>query len=116
MSGARLREKRAIRVRACARPELSAAWRCSCTRSSFHCRPTTRSKTAISICQTVGQITVTLRVRYVDDVQASNDGVRRCGCEFVELSESAARMLQRYMNKLDAAARSNGPPPDEVAA
>ncbi len=64
----------------------------------------------------IGQITVTLRVRYVDDVQASNDGVRRCGCEFVELSESAARMLQRYMNKLDAAARSNGPPPDEAAA
>jgi hypothetical protein len=32
------------------------------------------------------------------------------------LSESAARMLQRYMNKLDAAARSSGPPPSEAAA
>ncbi len=62
----------------------------------------------------VGQITVTLRVRYVD-AQTSLDGLRRCGCEFVELSESAARMLQRYMNKLDAAARKH-PPPDEEAA
>lgn len=63
----------------------------------------------------VGQITVTLRVRYVD-TQASNDSVRRCGCEFVDLSESAARMLQRYMNKLDAAARPRSAPPDEEAA
>jgi len=63
----------------------------------------------------VGQITVTLRVRYVD-AQASNDGVRRCGCEFVDLSESAARMLQRYMNKLDAAGRTRSPPLDEQAA
>jgi c-di-GMP-binding flagellar brake protein YcgR len=63
----------------------------------------------------VGQITVTLRVRYVD-AEANNEGVRRCGCEFVDLSESAARMLQRYMNKLDAVARSSAPPPDEAAA
>jgi len=64
----------------------------------------------------IGQITVTLRVRYVDDDQVSRDGVRRCGCEFVDLSESAARMLQRYMNKLDAASRSSAPPLNEVAA
>ena len=63
----------------------------------------------------VGQITVTLRVCYVD-AEAANDGVRRCGCEFIDLSESAARMLQRYMNKLDAAVRSNGPPPNAAAA
>ncbi len=63
----------------------------------------------------VGQITVTLRVRYVD-AQASPDGLRRCGCEFVDLSESAARMLQRYMNKLDAATRPHSSPPDEAAA
>ncbi|MGH6611603.1 MAG: flagellar brake protein [Burkholderiaceae bacterium] len=63
----------------------------------------------------VGQITVTLRVRYVDS-QSANDGIRRCGCEFVDLSESAARMLQRYMNKLDAAQRPRSAPPDEQAA
>lgn len=63
----------------------------------------------------IGQITVTLRVRYVD-TQAMPDGVRRCGCEFVDLSESAARMLQRYMNKLDAKTRTNTSPPDEAAA
>lgn len=63
----------------------------------------------------VGQITVTLKVRYVD-AEAGNDGVRRCGCEFVELSESAARMLQRYMNKLDSVARPKTAPPNEEAA
>jgi flagellar brake protein len=63
----------------------------------------------------VGQITVTLRVRYID-AQSGNDGVRRCGCEFVDLSESAARMLQRYMNKLEAAERPPSTPPDEKAA
>jgi len=63
----------------------------------------------------VGQITVALRVRYVD-AQTGADGVRRCGCEFVDLSESAARMLQRYLNKLDAAARSHPAAPDAAAA
>ncbi|HYM47270.1 MAG TPA: flagellar brake protein [Burkholderiaceae bacterium] len=63
----------------------------------------------------VGQITVTLRVRYVD-AESSRNGVRRCGCEFVDLSESAARMLQRYMNKLDAPTRPRSAPPDEEAA
>jgi c-di-GMP-binding flagellar brake protein YcgR len=55
----------------------------------------------------IGQITVALRVRYVD--QGGGDGsLRRCGCEFVDLSGSAARMLQRYMNRLDAAQARSG--------
>lgn len=54
----------------------------------------------------VGQITVTLRLRYVEPMApdgGDRDAVaRRCGCEFVDLSGPAARLLQRYMNKLDA--------------
>jgi c-di-GMP-binding flagellar brake protein YcgR len=50
----------------------------------------------------VGQITVTLRVRYVDPPSDDNGG-RRCGCEFVDLSGPALRTLQRYINRLEAA-------------
>ncbi len=49
----------------------------------------------------IGQITVALRVRYVDD--AADSPGRRCGCEFVGLSGAALRTLQRYMNRLEAA-------------
>lgn len=65
----------------------------------------------------VGQITVTLRLRYIDpvSVDGAQQPARRCGCEFVDLSGPAKRLLQRYMNKLDAAAIS-GSPPDKAAA
>jgi flagellar brake protein len=49
----------------------------------------------------IGQISVTLRVRHVDRVGGVAHG-RRCGCEFVNLGPSASRMLQRYLNRLDA--------------
>jgi c-di-GMP-binding flagellar brake protein YcgR len=49
----------------------------------------------------IGQISVTLRLRHLDQVGEGENG-RRCGCEFVNLSASATRMLQRYLNRLDA--------------
>jgi flagellar brake protein len=66
----------------------------------------------------VGQITVNLRLRYVDPISESDGATaaRRCGCEFVNLSGPAARLLQRYMNKLDAAGRNAETPPDRAAA
>lgn len=50
----------------------------------------------------IGQITVGLRVRYVDG-PAEPGSARRCGCEFVDLAGPALRTLQRYMNRLEAA-------------
>jgi c-di-GMP-binding flagellar brake protein YcgR len=50
----------------------------------------------------IGQITVALRVRYVD-APADGGAGRRCGCEFVDLSGPALRTLQRYINRLEAA-------------
>ena len=49
----------------------------------------------------IGQIAVTLRVRYMDAWPGEGGG-RRCGCEFVELGGPALRSLQRYMNRLEA--------------
>jgi c-di-GMP-binding flagellar brake protein YcgR len=49
----------------------------------------------------IGQIAVTLRVRYMDAWPGEGGG-RRCGCEFVELGGPALRAMQRYMNRLEA--------------
>jgi c-di-GMP-binding flagellar brake protein YcgR len=54
----------------------------------------------------VGQITVALRVRYVDTL-AGDGGGRRFGCEFVDLGGPALRTLQRYMNRLEASGSSS---------
>jgi c-di-GMP-binding flagellar brake protein YcgR len=54
----------------------------------------------------IGQITVTLQVRYVEgDLPAAGDS-RRCGCEFIGLGGTALRTLQRYVNRLDGAAHT----------
>lgn len=53
----------------------------------------------------IGQITVTLKVRYVALLNGVADG-ERCGCEFVELGGTALRSLQRYINRLEAARRA----------
>jgi c-di-GMP-binding flagellar brake protein YcgR len=55
----------------------------------------------------IGQIAVTLRVRYADR-HAVDGGVWRCGCQFVDLGGPALRALQRYMNKLEAARSATG--------
>jgi c-di-GMP-binding flagellar brake protein YcgR len=49
----------------------------------------------------VGQVNVSLRVRYLEPIKGSGDG-RRCGCEFVELGGVALRSVQRYVNRLEA--------------
>lgn len=49
----------------------------------------------------VGQIAVTLKVRYVEGRDAE-PGSRRLGCQFVDLGGPALRALQRYMNRLEA--------------
>lgn len=49
----------------------------------------------------VGQVNVSLRVRYLEPIEGSGDG-RRCGCEFVELGGVALRSVQRYVNRLEA--------------
>lgn len=49
----------------------------------------------------IGQVTVSLRVRYMDAWPGEGGG-RRCGCEFVELAGTALRTTQRYLNRLDA--------------
>lgn len=54
----------------------------------------------------VGQITVALRVRYVD-APTGEGGGRRCGCEFVDLGGPALRTLQRYINRLEASGGSS---------
>jgi c-di-GMP-binding flagellar brake protein YcgR len=49
--------------------------------------------------------TVTVRVR-VAHVELTGDGeLRRCGCEFVDLSPQARMMLQRYVQKIDVEQR-----------
>jgi len=54
----------------------------------------------------VGTVTVRLRIAHVED---SADGqVRRCGCEFVDLSPQARMMLQRYVHRIDLEQRSRG--------
>ena len=53
----------------------------------------------------VGQVGVTLRVRYME-AWPSELGGRRCGCEFVDLGDGARRSLQRYLDQLDATARA----------
>jgi len=53
----------------------------------------------------VGQIGVALRVRYLEAWPGELGG-RRCGCEFVDLSEGARRSLQCYLDRLEAAART----------
>jgi c-di-GMP-binding flagellar brake protein YcgR len=50
----------------------------------------------------IGQVTVTLRVRYVEPRPPTTEP-RRCGCEFVDLGGTALRSLQRYVNRLEAA-------------
>jgi flagellar brake protein len=47
----------------------------------------------------VGQVTVALRVRYVDPAGFLG-GSRRCGCEFVEPGEESIRSVQSYIDKL----------------
>ena len=55
----------------------------------------------------LGQIAVSLRVRYLD-AWPSEVGSRRCGCEFVELGDGARRSLQRYLERLEATSRTGG--------
>jgi c-di-GMP-binding flagellar brake protein YcgR len=55
----------------------------------------------------VGQVTVALRVRYMDAWPGEGGG-RRCGFEFVDLAGAALRSLQRYLNRLDALQRGDG--------
>jgi flagellar brake protein len=50
----------------------------------------------------VGQVNVSLKVRYVEPITGSGQG-RRCGCEFVDLGGVALRSVQRYVNRLEAA-------------
>jgi len=50
----------------------------------------------------VGQVTIALKVRYMEAVPTEG-GSRRCGCEFMELGGSTLRSLQRYINLLEAA-------------
>lgn len=57
----------------------------------------------------VGSAHVTLALRHL---QRAEDGAAKvCGCEFVDMSPQARVMLQRYINRLDAAQsnRSGGP-------
>jgi c-di-GMP-binding flagellar brake protein YcgR len=49
----------------------------------------------------IGQVNVSLKVRYLEPIKGS-DGGRRCGCEFVELGGVALRSVQRYVNRLEA--------------
>jgi c-di-GMP-binding flagellar brake protein YcgR len=53
----------------------------------------------------VGQVTVTLQVKYIERAAAPAEG-RRLGCEFVDLGGTALRTLQRYINRLEAARRT----------
>jgi c-di-GMP-binding flagellar brake protein YcgR len=52
----------------------------------------------------IGQVTVSLRVKHVDQVPR-DENARRVGCEFIQLAPQARMMLQRYVNKLDAEQR-----------
>ncbi len=52
----------------------------------------------------IGQVTVNLRVKHVDQVPR-DENARRVGCEFIQLAPQARMMLQRYVNKLDAEQR-----------
>ncbi|MGB2817708.1 MAG: flagellar brake protein [Burkholderiaceae bacterium] len=49
----------------------------------------------------VGQVNVSLKVRYLEPIKGSGNG-RRCGCEFVDLGGVALRSVQRYVNRLEA--------------
>lgn len=49
----------------------------------------------------VGQVNVSLRIRYLEPGKGSGHG-RRCGCEFVDLGGVALRSVQRYVNRLEA--------------
>lgn len=55
----------------------------------------------------LGQIDVSLRVRYLE-AWPSEIGGRRCGCEFVDLGDGARRSLQRYLERLAARSRTGG--------
>lgn len=59
----------------------------------------------------LGQIGVTLRVRYME-AWPGEVGGRRCGCEFVELGDGARRSLQRYLERLEVTRRTG----DDVPA
>jgi c-di-GMP-binding flagellar brake protein YcgR len=50
----------------------------------------------------VGQVGVTLRVRYLE-AWPSEGGGRRCGCELVGLGGGALRSVQRYIESLESA-------------
>ncbi len=64
----------------------------------------------------IGQITVTLRVRYVDDYQARMTACAAVDASSLSLSESAARMLQTVYEQAGRAARvATAPPPEEAA-
>jgi len=52
----------------------------------------------------VGSVSVRVRVRHIENGRQLED-VRRCGCEFVDLSPQARMMLQRYVNRIDAEER-----------
>jgi flagellar brake protein len=47
----------------------------------------------------IGTVTVRMRVAHVE--LAGDGGLRRCGCEFVDLTPHARMMLQRYVQKID---------------
>jgi c-di-GMP-binding flagellar brake protein YcgR len=52
----------------------------------------------------VGQLAVRMRVRRIEP-NHDTPSVQRLGCEFIDMPEHAMVMLQRYMNKVDAARR-----------
>jgi len=51
----------------------------------------------------VGTVTVRMRVAHLEG--GGDDGVSRCGCEFVDLSAQARMMLQRYVQRIDVEQR-----------
>jgi c-di-GMP-binding flagellar brake protein YcgR len=48
----------------------------------------------------IGQIVVSLKVRYVEAWPAEGGG-RRCGCEFIDLAGGARRALEVYLERLE---------------
>jgi c-di-GMP-binding flagellar brake protein YcgR len=55
----------------------------------------------------VGQIAVSIRVRYLE-AWPSEVGGRRSGCEFVAVSGAARRALERYVERLEGQKRPGG--------
>jgi c-di-GMP-binding flagellar brake protein YcgR len=61
----------------------------------------------------VGTVTIRMRIANVDPTPSAV--VRRCGCEFIDLSPQARMMLQRYVHRIDVEQRNRGFDPRKVA-